>query len=58
MPEKPKPESNEEKKSKMPDGTWENDQRERGYYYDDSHGYEPFDPEKEDDDEPEVEADQ
>jgi len=26
------------------------DQRERGYYYDDSHGYEEYDPAKDDDD--------
>ena len=26
------------------------DDRERGYYYDDSHGYEEYDPEKDDDD--------
>ena len=39
MPENPK-----EKK----EGTWEEDQKERDYYYDDSHGYEEFDPEEED----------
>ena len=27
------------------------DQRERGYYYDDAHGYETYDPAKENDDE-------
>jgi hypothetical protein len=31
--------------------TWERDQKEHEYYYDDAHGYETFDPEKEDDDE-------
>jgi hypothetical protein len=36
MPEKPKPKSDE---------TVADDQKERGYYYDDSHGYEEFDPE-------------
>lgn len=25
---------------------WADDQRERGYYYDDAHGYEQYDPEK------------
>ena len=40
MPENPK-----EKK----EGTWEQDQKERGYYYDDSHGYEDYDPEEDDD---------
>ena len=39
MPENPK-----EKK----DGTWEEDQKEHEYYYDDSHGYEEFDPEEDD----------
>lgn len=39
MPERPK----QEKK-----GTAEEDQKERGYYYDDAHGYEQFDPEAED----------
>jgi hypothetical protein len=28
---------------------WADDQRERGYYYDDAHGYEAYDPESEDD---------
>lgn len=41
MPENPK-----EKK----EGTWEEDQKERDYYYDDSHGYEEFDPEADDSD--------
>jgi hypothetical protein len=48
MPENPK-----EKK----DGTWEADQKERGYYYDDSHGYENYDPEEEDDTEDEGRCD-
>ena len=32
------------------DATWEKDQKERGYYYDDAHGYETFDPERDEDD--------
>jgi len=32
-------------------GTWAEDIRERGYYYDDSHGYEKYDPEDDDVDE-------
>lgn len=40
------PENQKDKK----DGTVEDDQKERGYYYDDAHGYEEFDPEEEDDD--------
>ena len=42
MPENPK-----EKK----DGTWEEDQKDHEYYYDDAHGYEEFDPDDEDDEE-------
>lgn len=38
MPENPK-----EKKN----GTVAEDQKERGYYYDDSHGYEEYEPEEE-----------
>jgi hypothetical protein len=40
------PENQKDKK----DGTVEEDQKERGYYYDDAHGYEEFDPDVEDDD--------
>ena len=36
---------------KKRDPNWADDQRERGYYYDDAHGYEDYDPDK-DDDEP------
>ena len=32
------------------DPNWAEDQRERAYYYDDSHGYETYDPEKDDED--------
>jgi len=35
------------------DGTVAKDQKERGYYYDDAHGYEEYDPEEEDDDDKE-----
>ncbi len=31
------------------EGTWSEDQKDREYYYDDAHGYEVFDPEKEED---------
>ena len=31
--------------------TWEQDQKERGYYYDDAHGYETYEIEKEEDEE-------
>ena len=29
-------------------GTWSEDQKEKGYYYDDSYGYELYDPDEED----------
>jgi hypothetical protein len=41
--EKPKTDEPEPK-----DSTWAEDQKDRGYYYDDAHGYETFDPEKDD----------
>ena len=39
MQEKPKPEDVEG------EDNWSKDQKERGYYYDDSHGYEEYTPE-------------
>lgn len=30
------------------DGSWEEDQKEREYYYDDAHGYEDYDPDEDD----------
>lgn len=33
------------------EGAWSKDQRENGYYYDDNHGYEIYNPDEEDDDE-------
>jgi len=49
MQEKPKPEDVEG------EDNWSKDQRERGYYYDDSHGYEEY--KEESDEEGEVPAD-
>jgi hypothetical protein len=43
--------SETEKKDETLKENWADDQKERGYYYDDAHGYEQFDPES--DDEPE-----
>ena len=43
MPAPPK------EKQQKPD--WADDQNERGYYYDDAHGYEKYDPANESDDE-------
>lgn len=54
MPGKPKEKGDIEKKK--PDtgdrSSWAEDQKEKEYYYDDSHGYEVFDPacEKEEED--------
>ena len=42
MPKTPKPKPDDR------DPTWAGDQKERGYYYDDAHGYEEYDPESED----------
>lgn len=55
MPQTPKQKEKIEGEEKVADqkGEWSKDQQERGYYYDDSHGYEVFDPEKEVDDEEE-----
>ncbi len=45
------PENQKEKS----DGAAEEDQKERGYYYDDAHGYEKYEPEAECDDDAETE---
>lgn len=49
MPVKPK--EKEKKGKKEPEtgdeASWANDQQKKDYYYDDSHGYEIFDPEDE-----------
>lgn len=63
MAQNPKPPEgkNELPAKKIVDSdNWKSDQDEREYYYDDSHGYEKFDPDSEDDEEdddmPEAEA--
>jgi hypothetical protein len=43
MTDEAKPDEHAGKKPK-PTENWEEDQQERGYYYDDSHGYETYDP--------------
>jgi hypothetical protein len=48
------PKELEEKKDKRLEDSWETDQAERGYYYDDAHGYEKFDPDAEDDEDDDV----
>lgn len=59
MPEKTKqdePDEKEteaaEKREKKDAGNWGEDQRERSYYYDDSYGYEIYNPDEDDDEEP------
>jgi hypothetical protein len=44
--------SEEEKESETEDrDTWSKDQQEKGYYYDDAHGYEIYQSEEEDEEE-------
>lgn len=43
MPKTPKPKQDDKK------DTWAHDQKEREYYYDDAHGYEEYDPGKDED---------
>ncbi|MGE3468453.1 MAG: hypothetical protein AB7J13_16145 [Pyrinomonadaceae bacterium] len=57
MPKTPKDKpASDQKKCDEPvaDGRWEADIENRGYYYDDAHGYEKYDPAEE---EPSEEAD-
>jgi hypothetical protein len=51
MQEKPKEniEPNKEDSDGGEKPTWAEDQKQRGYYYDDSHGYEVYDADKEGD---------
>lgn len=55
MPGKPKEKgkAGKEKPEKGDDSSWSEDQKEREYYYDDSHGYEVFEPECEQEEEAE-----
>lgn len=48
MPEIPKKKPGAEEEAEEKD-SWGEDQKERGYYYDDAHGYEVYVPEEEDD---------
>jgi hypothetical protein len=38
-----------ENQKEKKDGTWAEDQKDRGYYYDDAHGYEEYRPEGDED---------
>lgn len=57
MPEKPPERKDAPKESEKPvdekPETWEQDQREKSYYYDDSHGYEIYNPDADDDEDDE-----
>ncbi len=57
MPEKTKQNEADEPEKTSPekceneaDGNWSRDQREKSYYYDDSYGYEVYNPDDDDDD--------
>ena len=52
MPQTPKQKDEIEDEEKDPGekASWGKDQQERGYYYDDSHGYEIYDPDEEEKD--------
>ena len=41
----------EREKPETDDENWESDQKQRGYYYDDAHGYKVYNLEEEDDEE-------
>lgn len=50
MPKEPnESESSEPKAPNQRHKTWEEDQKKRGYYYDDAHGYQTYDAEDDDD---------
>jgi hypothetical protein len=59
MPEKSKEEKDSARETGKParherekeGGTWEEDQREKSYYYDDAHGYEIYNPDEDEEDE-------
>ena len=57
MPEKTKPDEADEKKEpsekcgEKDEDNWSKDQREKSYYYDDSYGYEIYNPDEDDNDE-------
>jgi hypothetical protein len=56
MPEKTKQDEDDEKEvqpencDKKDDDNWSKDQREKSYYYDDSYGYEVYNPDEDEDD--------
>jgi hypothetical protein len=54
MPEIPKTDCEDEELSEKRDeaSAWAEDQKKHEYYYDDAHGYEKFDPEKDENEDP------
>lgn len=56
MQEKPKDQIAGKQHPQKNDGTWEEDQNKRGYYYDDGHGYQTYVEDENDEVEKEDEA--
>ncbi len=48
MPETPKQKDKPDEPAEKDRSSWSEDQQKRGYYYDDAHGYEKYEPEKDD----------
>lgn len=48
MPETPKQKDKPVEPEVRDSSNWSDDQQKRGYYYDDAHGYEKYEPEKDD----------
>ena len=46
MTDEAKPETRPKRKETRHTEDWVHDQEERGYYYDDAHGYETYDPDE------------
>ena len=58
MSEKPKEHDEQDQKPRRLDKTdlWEEDQKKHGYYYDDAHGYEVYEPDNQQGEEDDSEA--
>ena len=57
MHEKPQPENEIEENREVDDlSVWSNDQQKKSYYYDDSYGYEIYNPDESDDNDAENEV--
>ena len=46
---KQKPEAQKSEPDERKKGSWSEDQKQREYYYDDAHGYEVYEPDRDDD---------